>query len=348
MIYFNNDYSEGCHPAILEELLKTNMEQAPGYGEDAHCAAAADMIRRLCNRDDLAVHFLVGGTQANLTVIDAALRPHQAVVGAATAHIHVHETGAVEATGHKVITLGSKDGKVTADQVKALAENHRADSAREHTAQPKMVYISNPTELGTIYYKDELTRLSEVCHEYGMYLFMDGARLGYGLTARDNDLTMADIARLCDVFYIGGTKVGALFGEAVVIENPMIAEDFRYLIKQHGGMLAKGRLLGIQFETLLKDGLYFQIAKQANDLADKLRACIEKLGYPLFVPGSTNQVFPVLPDALLDELQKEFSFTEQERVDDKHRAVRFCTSWATKPEYVDALCDALEKITLNL
>ena len=348
MIYFNNDYSESCHPKILEKLELTNMEQTPGYGMDEHCARAAAAIRRLCGREDLTVHFLVGGTQANLTVIDAALRPHQAVVGAATAHINVHETGAVEATGHKVIAMPSEDGKITAPQVKALIEAHNSDGAKEHTAQPKMVYISNPTELGTIYTLEELTDLSRVCHEYGLYLFMDGARLGYGLTAKDNDLTLKDIAALCDVFYIGGTKVGALFGEAVVIGNPALAEDFRYLIKQHGGMLAKGRLLGIQFETLLEDGLYFEIARSANALADKLRECFARLGYPLFVPGSSNQVFPVLPDALLAELEQEFSFTEQERVDDTHRAVRFCTSWATKQDNVDALCEWLEKFSANL
>jgi len=344
MIYFNNDYSEGCHGAILEKLILSNLEQTPGYGMDDHCAAAAATIRHLCGRDDLAVHFLVGGTQANLTVIDAALRPHQAVVGALTAHINVHETGAVEATGHKVIALPSNDGKVTAQQIKALIEGHNSDGAKEHTAQPKMVYISNPTELGTIYTKQELSELSCVCHAYGLYLFMDGARLGYGLTARDNDLTLQDIASLCDVFYIGGTKVGALFGEAVVIGNPAIAEDFRYLIKQHGGMLAKGRLLGIQFQALLEDGLYFEIAKQANQLADQLRSCFAKLGYPLFVTGTTNQVFPVMPDSVLAQLEKEFSFTEQERVDDHHRAVRFCTSWATTQENVDALCRKLENI----
>ena len=344
MIYFNNDYSEGCHPAILEKLTQTNMEQTPGYGMDDHCVDAADMIRKLCGREDVSVHFLVGGTQANLTVIDAALRPHQAVVGALTAHINVHETGAVEATGHKVIALPSNDGKINAQQVKALSEAHNCDAAKEHTAQPKMVYISNPTDLGTIYSKQELTDLSLVCHEYGLYLFMDGARLGYGLTAKDNDLTMEDISRLCDVFYIGGTKVGALFGEAVVIANPALAADFRYLIKQHGGMLAKGRLLGIQFQTLLEDGLYFRIARQANELADQLRSCFEKLGYSLLVPGTTNQIFPIMPDTVLAELEKDFSFTEQERVDETHRAVRFCTSWATKPEYVKALCLKLENI----
>lgn len=342
MIYFNNDYSEGCHPAILQRLIDTNLEQTPGYGMDHHCGRAAEMIRRLCRDDSLAVHFLVGGTQANLTVIDAALRPHQGVLCAVSGHIHVHETGAVEATGHKVLALPSDDGKITADQIRNAVLAHRADSSMEHTVQPKLVYISNPTELGTIYSKTELEAISHTCRSLGLYLFLDGARLGYGLTAADNDVTMPDLARLCDVFYIGGTKVGALFGEAVVISNPVLAEDFRYLIKQHGGMLAKGRLLGIQFETLFADDLYFEIARKANVLADQLRSTLKELGYPLLVPGTSNQVFPVLPDALLAELANDFSFTEQERVDDAHRAVRFCTSWATTGEQMDALCEKLK------
>ena len=341
MIYFNNDYSEGCHPAVLEKLMQTNFEQTSGYGMDEHCAAAAEKIRALCGREDLAVHFLVGGTQANLTVIDAALRPHQAAVGAVSAHINVHETGAVEATGHKVLALPSTDGKITARQIEDLVSAHRSDDSREHTAQPKLVYISDPTELGTIYSLAELEALSQSCHRNGLYLFLDGARLGYGLTAKGNDVTLKDLARLCDVFSIGGTKVGALFGEAVVIGNPAIAEDFRYLIKQHGGMLAKGRLLGIQFETLMNDDLYFSIARHANILADQLRDTLAKLRYPLLVPGVTNQVFPILPDDLLDKLAEKFAFTEQERVDATHRAVRFCTSWATTQENMDALCREL-------
>jgi len=348
MIYFNNDYSEGCHGAILEKLILSNLEQTPGYGMDDHCAAAAATIRHLCGRDDLAVHFLVGGTQANLTVIDAALRPHQAVVGALTAHINVHETGAVEATGHKVIALPSNDGKVTAQQINALIEGHNSDGAKEHTAQPKMVYISNPTELGTIYTKQELSELSCVCHAYGLYLFMDGARLGYGLTARDNDLTLQDIASLCDVFYIGGTKVGALFGEAVVIGNPAIAEDFRYLIKQHGGMLAKGRLLGLQFDTLLRDDLYFTLSRRANDFADRLRAVFAELDYPLYIPGTTNQTFVIMPETVLSRLSENFTFTTEARIDPQHRAVRFCTSWATQEQNVDALCNALRVITKDV
>lgn len=345
MIYFNNDYSEGCHPKVLEKLTQTNFDQTPGYGMDEHCRAAADRIRQLCGNENLAVHFLVGGTQANLTVIDAALRAHQAVLGAESAHINVHETGAVEATGHKVLTLPSEDGKITAAQIEALVKAHFEDENHEHTVQPKMVYISNPTELGTLYSLSELEGISRVCRNYGLYLFLDGARLGYGLTAKGNDVTLADLARLCDVFYIGGTKVGALFGEAVVIRDPALARDFRYMIKQHGGMLAKGRLLGVQFRALFEDDLYFTIARHANALADQLRQMLEKLGYPLLVPGVTNQVFPILPDALLEELAKEFAFTEQQRVDETHRAVRFCTSWCTPQENMDALCHALEKLS---
>ena len=344
MIYFNNDYSEGCHPSILERLARTNLEQTPGYGTDKYCEAAADKIRKLCQDDTLAVHFLVGGTQANLTVIDGALRPHQGVLCAQSGHIHVHETGAVEATGHKVLALPSDDGKITAHQVRSAVVAHRSDDSMEHTVQPKLVYISNPTELGTIYSKRELEELSRTCRELGLYLFMDGARLGYGLTAKENDLSMADLARLCHVFYIGGTKVGALFGEAVVISDPALAEDFRYLIKQHGGMLAKGRLLGLQFDTLFADDLYFRIARQANAYADRIPQVLQECGYPLLVSGCSNQIFPILPDSVLEKLAMDFSFTEQQRVDENHRAIRFCTSWATTEENVAALCEALRKL----
>lgn len=345
MIYFNNDYSEGCHPKVLERLAETNMTQTAGYGTDEYCSAAADKIRALCCNEALAVHFLVGGTQANLTVIDAALRPHQAVLGAVSAHINTHETGAVEATGHKVLAVPSQDGKITAQQIENAAYAHRLDAAQEHTVQPKMVYISHPTELGTIYTLAELEAISHACRRNGLYLFLDGARLGYGLTAKGSDVALADLARLCDVFYIGGTKVGALFGEAVVIPNPAINADFRYLIKQHGGMLAKGRLLGVQFDALFTDDLYFEIARHANTLADRLRETFRALGYPLLVSGVTNQVFPILPDALLEELGKDFAFTEQERIDGTHRAVRFCTSWATPRENVEALCATLIKLS---
>ena len=343
MIYFNNDYSEGCHRRVLDKLIATNMEQTPGYGVDHYCHEAADHIRRICENDQLSVHFMVGGTQSNMTVIAAALRPHQGTISAESGHIHVHETGAVEATGHKILSLPSKDGKITAQQIRNAVIAHNTDGAKEHIVQPKMVYLSNPTELGTIYSKAELTAISEVCREHGLYLFLDGARLGYGLTAQGNDLTMADIANLCDVFYIGGTKVGALFGEAVVFSNLALSEDFRYMIKQRGAMLAKGRLLGLQFCALMEDGLYFEISKKANALADKIRETLDSLGYTYLVPGVTNQIFPVLPDDLLEKLATEFVFSEQERVDEHHRAVRFCTSWATTEENVDALCLALRE-----
>lgn len=344
MIYFNNDYSEGCHEKVMERLLATNMVQTPGYGEDAYCAAAAAKIRKKCGREDVAVHFLVGGTQTNMTVIDAALRPHQGALGADTAHINVHETGAVEATGHKVLWVPHHDGKITAQQVEDTVREHYASTSFEHTVQPKLVYISNPTELGTLYTRAELESLSAVCRARGLYLFVDGARLGYGLAAQGNDVTMEDLANLCDVFYIGGTKVGALFGEAVVITNPALQEDFRYLIKQHGGMLAKGRLLGVQFDALMEDDLYEKIAAHADRLADKLRHCLKELGVPFLVENTTNQLFPVLPDGVLDALAEDFVFSEQERVDETHRAVRFCTSWATKEESVDALCIRLRQL----
>ena len=344
MIYFHNDYSEGCHPKVLAKLTETNFEQTPGYGEDHYCAEAAAKIRELCGRDDLAVHFLVGGTQANLVVIAAALRPHQAALGPVSAHINVHETGAVEATGHKVLGVPSDDGKISAEQVRNVVLSHRASGSFEHEAQPKLVYISNPTELGTLYTLAELEALSATCKDLGLYLFLDGARLGYGLAAADNDVTMADIARLCDVFYIGGTKVGALFGEAVVIGNPALNEDFRYLIKQRGGMLAKGRLLGIQFAALMEDNLYFDIAAHAVRLADQIRNTLDSLGVSYLVPGTTNQIFPILSDAALAELGKNFVFTEMERVDANHRAIRFCTSWASTQQNVDALCKELVRI----
>ena len=344
MLYFNNDYSEGCHEAILEALARTNYDQTPGYGEDAFCARAAEKIRDLCGCSDCGVHFLVGGTQANFTVIAAALRPYQGVLCADSAHIHVHETGAVEGTGHKCLALPAREGKITGEQVREAVLAHRNDPSFEHTVQPAMVYISQSTELGTLYSRRELEDLSNTCRELGLYLFLDGARLGYALAAEGNDLTLSDIARLCDVFYIGGTKVGALFGEAVVIPNPEINRDFRYMIKHQGGMLAKGRLLGLQFETLMEDGLYLKIAKHADRLADLLRQQLEALKVPFLVPGVTNQLFPILPDDVLAELSKNYVFCEQERVDDSHRAVRFCTSWATREEAVEALCADLRKL----
>ena len=344
MIYFTSDYCEGCHERILERMQQTNFHQNPGYGTDEHCARAVAYIKKECGREDVDVHFLVGGTQTNLTVIDAGLRPHQAVVSAESGHIETHETGAVEACGHKILTLPTSDGKITARQVEELRQAHMDDANREHTAKPAMVYISNPTEYGTIYNKEELTALSEVCRKHGMLLFMDGARLGYGLATPGNDLTLADLALLCDAFYIGGTKVGALFGEAVVITHPVLKEDFRYLIKQHGGMLAKGWLLGIQFETLFEDGLYFQITSHALKLAEQMRNTFTQCGFRFYVDSPSNQLFPILPDSLLEKLAEKYVYTYQCRVSDTHSAVRFCTSWATKQESVDTFCADLKAL----
>ena len=276
MIRFDCDYSEGAHERIIEALRRTNLEQTPGYGEDYHCANATEMIKKLCGRRDIDVHYLVGGTQANLTVISAMLRPHQGVICCSTGHINVHETGAVEATGHKVLAVNSPDGKLTGDMVRRVCAAHFEDAAREHMAQPGAAYISNSTELGTVYSACELRELRAACDECGIMLFMDGARLGYAMAAEPG-VTFEILAETCDAFYIGGTKQGALFGEAVVLVRADIKRDFRYIIKQRGGMLAKGRLLGIQFEELLKDGLYLNLARDAVDKALKIkRAALDK------------------------------------------------------------------------
>ena len=343
MYLFHNDYNQCCHPRVMEKMVEMQSMQMTSYGQDVCCDSAADMIRKLCKNDQLAVHFLVGGTQTNLTVISAALRPHQAVLGVQTAHVNVHETGSIEATGHKIVALPSADGKITAEQIAETMEAQLADESAEHVVQIKLVYISNSTELGTIYTLRELEKISAVCKKYGLYLFMDGARLSYALTAADSDVTFQDLARLCDVFYMGGTKCGAMFGEAVVISNPAIAEDFRYIIKQKGAMLAKGWLLGIQFEALLQDDLYFSVARQANVYAQQLRETLLSLGYKMLIETTTNQLFPILPNKLLDKLSAEFTYNMQEKVSDTHKAVRFCTSWATTAESVDALCEALKK-----
>jgi len=343
-IMFQCDYTEGAHPKIMERLAETNLVQTVGYGEDPYCMAAAEKIKKACGDETLAVHFLVGGTQTNMTVIDAALRSHQGVVCAQSGHINVHETGAVESFGHKVLGLASEDGKITAAQVEETYLAHIHNGSFEHMVQPKMVYISNPTELGTTYSKAELTAISKVCREYGLYLFLDGARLGYGLVAKDNDLTFADIAMLTDAFYIGGTKVGALFGEAVVISNEELKKDFRYFIKQKGGMLAKGRLLGIQFDALFTDNLYLEISEHAVRLAEKLRTVFTAKGYGEIAPNHTNQIFVCMPDAHLKALEDHFEVSYDHRVDDAHSVVRFCTSWATKEENVDALIDALNAL----
>ncbi len=337
MILFNSDYTEGAHPRILERLMETNLEQTTGYGEDAYCEAAREAIRKVCDAPEADVHFLVGGTQANFTVISSALKPYQGVLCADTGHINVHETGAVEACGHKVLALPGKDGKITAEQIRNAHDLHWSDESHEHIAQPKMVYISHPTELGTLYTKGELEEIGRVCRECGLYLFLDGARLGYGLMAPGTDVTIADIAKICDVFYIGGTKVGALFGEAVVIMNPQLKPDFRYCIKQKGGMLAKGRLLGIQFLELFRDGLYFEIAKHAIDMAMILKEGVKEKGYSFFMDSVTNQQFIMIEDEKLEKIREKYGVTYQQRYDETHSVIRLCTSWATTEENVRSL-----------
>lgn len=342
MIAFNCDYNEGAHPRILEVLAKTNMEQTPGYGEDIYCEEARTVIRELCGAPQAAVHFLVGGTQANLTVISSILRPHQAALCAVSGHINVHETGAIEACGHKVMTLPGEDGKIYAEQVREAYTLHKNDESFEHMTQPKLLYISNPTELGTLYTKKELEELRAVCDECGLYLYLDGARLGYGLCARGNDLNLEDISKNCDVFYIGGTKVGALFGEAVVICNPALQEDFRYIIKQKGGMLAKGRILGLQFLELFRDGLYFEISNHAIELAMRLKDGLTELGYPFLLDSVTNQQFIIVEDKKLEDLKGKYAYTYQERYDETRSVIRLCTSWATKEENVEAFLNDMK------
>lgn len=343
MIKFDCDYLEGCHPAILDLLIKTNFEQTDGYGCDKYCEKARKFILEACGfagkrgKNVPEVHFLVGGTQTNTTVIASILRPHQGVISAVTGHINVHETGAIESTGHKVMALPSQDGKLTAKQVEKYIKSCISDCNYEHIVQPGMVYISFPTENGTIYSKSELSAVYDVCRKYGLPLFIDGARLGYGLAAEENDLTLSEIASLCDVFYIGGTKTGALFGEAVVITNNAFKKDFRCMIKQRGGMLAKGRLLGIQFTALFTDGLYFKLARHAVEAAEKIKTALEAKGVKFLFGSPTNQIFPIFPDEILEKLSKKFSFSFWEKTDERHTAVRICTSWATKDEDVVAL-----------
>ncbi len=341
MILFNSDYIEGAHPSILDALVRTNFVQTVGYGEDDYCEEAREIIREHCGDKSLGVQFLVGGTQTNVTVIDALLRSYQGVISADSGHINVHETGAPEATGHKIIALPSPDGRLSLEQIKACYESHWNDPVHEHTIQPGMVYLSCPSENGLIYTKQELTEISAFCHAHDLYLFVDGARLGYGLQATGCDFTLADLARLCDAFYIGGTKVGALFGEAVVFSDKEMHRSFRYAIKQHGGMLAKGRLLGIQFAELLRGGnecLYFRLARHANEQAMRIREAFEKRGIPMCNGSQTNMQFPALTRLEQEKLAKKYLFEVWGKYDAERDVVRFCTSWATQEENVDALC----------
>ncbi|WP_026693358.1 threonine aldolase family protein [Peribacillus kribbensis] len=347
MVRFENDYAEGAHERILKRLVETNEEQTPGYGMDEHCETARAYIRRACESEEADVHFLVGGTQTNTTVIASILRPYQGVIAAISGHIAIHETGAIEDTGHKVLTVPSEDGKIQAEQVKELCDAHWNDGGPEHLVQPGMVYISQPTENGTTYSKAELEELSKVCRELGLPLFIDGARLGYGLVSEGSDLSLADIARLSDVFYIGGTKIGALFGEAVVIINEDLKKDFRYFIKQRGGLLAKGRLLGIQFETLFEDGLYFEMSHHAVEMAMNIREAFIEKGFSLRYDSKTNQQFPILPNDVLEKLSKTYSFSFWEHIGDSHSVVRFCTSWATKKENVKQLIEDIKALEME-
>ena len=344
MIYFNSDYLEGAHPSIMVKMAETNMVQTVGYGEDEYCEAAREKIKAACQAPEADVHFLVGGTQTNTTVIAAILRPWQGVIAAVSGHINCHEAGAIESTGHKVITLPTDNGKITAQQVADYVEWHKNDESTEHIVQPGMVYISHPTEAGTLYTKAELTELYDTCRRYGLPLYIDGARLGYGLAAEESDMTLPEFARLCDVFYIGGTKVGALFGEAVVIMNESLKKDFRFIMKQRGARLAKGRLLGIQFDALFTDDLYFKISRHAIEMAHQIRDIFVSAGYPLLFDSPTNQQYPIMPDAELAEIGKSFGYEYWERVDETHSGVRFCASWATTQENVDALREAVNAL----
>ncbi|MCD8007444.1 MAG: beta-eliminating lyase-related protein [Clostridiales bacterium] len=337
MLHFECDYAEGAHPRILERLAETNLEQTDGYGIDPHCQRARELILAQCQAPDADVHFLVGGTQVNTAVIAAGLRPWQGVLSAASGHINVHETGAVEATGHKVLALPHRDGKVSAETIDRAIGGHFADGNAEHMVQPGMVYLSNPTEYGTLYTKAELAAISQVCRRWCVPLYVDGARLGYALGAEGNDLFLPDYAALCDAFTIGGTKVGALFGEALVITNSELNRDFRYTIKQRGGMLAKGRLLGIQFEVLFEDGLYQTLGEKADRQAMALRRAFEERGCAMLLDSCTNQQFPILSRDQQAALGERYSFSYWEPVEEGRDAVRFCTSWATTDEALEQL-----------
>ncbi|MFR3188955.1 MAG: threonine aldolase family protein [Phocaeicola sp.] len=336
MMHFDTDYMEGAHPDVMRRLLETNLEQTVGYGSDPYTQRAKDLIRKACGAPEAGVHFLVGGTQTNSTVIDGLLRQHEGVIAAETAHINVHESGAIEATGHKVLTLPQHNGKLEAEEVEKYITDFYRDETYEHMVAPGMVYISHPTELGTLYSLDELEKLSAVCRRANIPLYMDGARLGYGLAAENTEVTLTDIARLCDVFYIGGTKVGALFGEAVVAPDPKRLPHFFPLIKQHGALLAKGRLLGIQFETLFTDHLYERMGKHAVRLALKLKEAFKSKGYKLQLDSPTNQQFVCLPNETIDRLLQHATFELWGPRGEKETVVRFVTSWATREEDVDA------------
>lgn len=339
MYSFMNDYSEGAHPKVLELLMKSNLEQNAGYGEDAHTAKAKEYIKKLLGSEKADIHFIPGGTQTNLIVISSFLRPYEAVIAADTGHINVHETGAIEATGHKVITVPSREGKVTPEDILEAVRFH----SDEHMVKPAMVYISDSTELGTVYTKEEIFRIRQLCNREGLLLFLDGARLGSALASRENDLELSDIAELTDVFYIGGTKNGALLGEALVIVKEELKANFRYLIKQRGALMAKGFVAGIQFEALFSDSLFYELGEHANEMAGRIGDTLKSLGVEFLATPVSNQLFPILPDEFLEELQEEFLFSVQKSMGNGESAVRFVTSWATTPASVEALCEFLKK-----
>lgn len=335
MYSFINDYSEGAHPRILELLMKSNLEQNVGYGEDEHSNKARKYIKRVIKKEGVDIHFILGVTQTNMLVISSFLRPHQCVIAADTGHINVHETGAIEGTGHKVIAMPCKDGKLTKDVIQKALDIH----TDEHMVQPKMVYISNSTETGTIYSKKELSEIHDICKRNDLLLYMDGARLASALTCRANDLDISDIPDLVDVFYIGGTKNGALLGEALVICKEELKKDFRYLIKQRGAMMAKGFVAGIQFEALFEDNLYFELGVHANAMAERIADAIKNGGYTFYTEPYTNQLFPVLPNDLIEKLSEDFAFSLPEKVDENHSIIRIVTSWATTEKSIDNLCE---------
>ena len=337
MYYLKNDYSQGCHPKLLEALTQTNLEATSGYGIDPYCDQAAARIRETFACPQADVHFLVGGTPANLILIDHALRSYEAALTVSTGHIAVHEASSVEATGHEVLTYPAQDGKVTP----AIIEQALIDNPDEHTATPGLVYISDATEIGTIYTKAELEALHACCQAHGLYLYLDGARLGTALTSPENDLRPQDLPRLTDAFYIGGTKNGAMFGEAMVLVNDQLKRHFRSSMKQHGGILAKGRLLGVQFSALFEDGLWFQLATHANQQAKTLQDGLIAKGVPLMVHSPTNQLFPIFSNRQIQQLSEHFAFEIWGPWDETHSVIRLVTSWATTPETVSAFLQAI-------
>lgn len=337
MLHFDCDYMEGAHPEVMRRLVETNLEQTPGYGYDPYTARACELIRRECGAPDAEVHLLVGGTQTNATVIDGVLRRHEGVLAAESGHINVHEAGAIEAAGHKVLVLPQHDGKVRAEEVEHYIDTFYRDETCDHMVFPGMLYVSHPTEFGTLYSLQEMEALHDVCHRHHIPLYLDGARLSYALAAEENTLSLRDIARLCDIFYIGGTKTGTLFGEAVVVTRPELLPHFFTLVKQHGALLAKGRLLGIQFETLFTDGLYLRIARQAITTARRLKAALLARGYRMAIDSPTNQQFFILPNDEIDRLSQFATFELWGPRGERESTVRFVTSWATREQQIDQL-----------